>query len=437
MTLAPWWQALGDATLNQLVSQAIAANPSVTAARQAVQQARATRDVRAASLRPQLTLSAGVQRATADNTEPRINFNTGADASWELDVFGANAADLANSEADIVAAQAQLRDVQLSLSAEVASAYTQLRGAQAQIRITQDNLISQQHSLALTRWRAQAGLASAIDVAQAETAVAQTQASLPPLQANVARSRHALAILTGQPPEHSEPALAQPAPVPQVDVELAQVIPADTLRQRADLRAAEARISAAVAAVDAADAARYPRFKLGGSVGLTALTISGLSGGATLATQLLGSISVPVLDGGAGLARVAVQEAVLEQARATYQSTLLTALKEVQDALVTLRNDRERLVALQQAQASAQTGAELAAQRYASGLIDFQTVLQTQRALLATQDALASLRTQLTLDHVQLVKAVGDGWPEPARTAAGALPPSPAPANPQPAAQQP
>ncbi|GAB4400910.1 MAG: efflux transporter outer membrane subunit [Rhodoferax sp.] len=411
VTLTPWWQALGDPALDRLVAQALQANPSVDAARQAVQQARAAREVRVASLRPQLTLSAGVQRVTSDNSESRLNFNTGADASWELDVFGANQADIASSEADIVAAQANLRDVQLSLSAEVASAYIQLRGAQAQIRVTQDNLSNQTQSLALTRWRAQAGLASALDVAQAETLLAQTQASLPPLQASVDRNRHALAILIGQRPEHMPPALDAPAPVPQVSPDLAQDIPADTLRQRADLRAAEARVAAAMASVEAADAARYPRFKLGGSVGLTALTLSGLSSGATLATQLLGSVSVPVLDGGASQARVAVQQAALEQARANYQSKLLNALKEVSDALVGLRHDRERLTALDQAQSKALTSATLAQNRYASGLIDAQTVLQAQRTLLAAQDAVINAQTQLALTHIQLVKAVGDGWP--------------------------
>jgi len=162
--------------------------------------------------------------------------------------------------------------------------------------------------------------------------------------------------------------------------------------------------------VDAAQAARYPSFSLGGSVGLTALTLAGLSNGATVATTVLASMSVPLLDGGAANARVQVQQSVADQALANYQNTLLTAVKDVADAMAGWRSDQESLVHLQQAATAADNAALLAKDRYASGLIDFQTVLQTQRTLLSAQDGLASGQAALSTDFVRLVKAVGGGW---------------------------
>ena len=410
VTQATWWNDFHDPLLTELIARAMQANPGILSAQAALQQARALRDVKLAATRPNLTVSGSVQRSTSEGADASVNFRGGLDASWELDVFGARQSAVANSEADLQAAKASLRDVQLSMTAEVALAYIQLRGLQAQLGIAQHNLNSQQETLQITQWRAQAGLITSLEVEQAQTAVAQTAAQVPALQSSLAKTRHSLAVLTGQRPHALDTPLLAVLPVPQVATQLVDVIPADSLRQRADVRAAEARITAALAAVDAAQAARLPSFRLGGSVGLTALTLAGFSNGAALATQILGSVSVPVLDGGASKAQVRAQQAVLAQTRASYQSTLLTALQEVEDALIALRNDRERLGYLQQAASAADNAALLAQNRYSSGLIDFQTVLQTQRTLLGAQDSVASLQADLSSGHVRLIKAMGGGW---------------------------
>jgi outer membrane protein, multidrug efflux system len=198
--------------------------------------------------------------------------------------------------------------------------------------------------------------------------------------------------------------------VPLAATDLALDIPAHTLRQRPDVRAAELRISAALARVSVADAARYPSFSISGSLGLNALTLGALGSGASVVSALLGSISVPLFDGGAARAQVRAQEAALEQVRVAYQAVVLTALKDVEDALVALQGDRERLVRLQRAAVAAGNAALLAQQRYSSGLIDFQTVLQTQRALLTAQDSVASTTATISTDHVRLYKALGGGW---------------------------
>jgi outer membrane protein TolC len=198
--------------------------------------------------------------------------------------------------------------------------------------------------------------------------------------------------------------------VPQAAHDLALSIPAQTLRQRPDVRAAEHRISAALARVSQAQAAQYPSFSIGGSIGLSALTLEALTNSASVLKALLASVSIPLLDGGATKAQVLAQEAALEQARANYQTVVLTALKDVEDALVALQGDRTRQSRLQSAATSAGNAALLAQQRYASGLIDFQTVLQTQRTLLTAQDGVASSQADISADHVRLYKALGGGW---------------------------
>jgi len=300
--------------------------------------------------------------------------------------------------------------VQVSVAAEVALAYIQLRGEQAQLAIARNNLKSQQETLQITDWRAQAGLVTSLEVEQARTAAEQTSAQIPVLEAGIAKTSHSLALLTGQRPEALLAQLQQAQPIPQPPVDLALDIPAQTLRQRPDVRAAELRISAAISRVSAADAARYPSFAIGGSLGLNALTLGALGNSAGLVSDLLANLSIPLFDGGARRAQVLAQEAALEQARANYQSVLLSALQDVADTLVTLSGDRARLTHLQGAAAAAANADLLAQQRYSSGLIDFQTVLQTQRTLLTAQDSVASSTADISADHVRLYKALGGGW---------------------------
>ncbi len=407
--LQAWWQPLHDTVLQQLIEQALQTNTSVESARAAVQQARATRDVELASQRPQLTLSGSLQRNVVEGAAS-VNARAGLDAGWELDIFGANRNTLANQDAQVVAAQTNLRDVQLSMSAEVALAYIDLRSLQSQLDVARRNLASQQETLQITQWRAAAGLLTALEVEQAQAATAQTSAQLPALQTSLAVARHSLALLTGKNPTELDTVLTPVRALPAVPATIADVIDAERLRQRADVRAAEARVQAAQAGVEAADAARYPSFRLGGSVGLTALTLAGLSNGASVATTVLASMTAPLIDGGAGRARVAVQQAAVLQAQASYRGTLLTALKDVEDAMVSWRYSQQRIDDLQGAASAASNAALLADQRYTSGLVDFQTVLQTQRTLFSAQDSLASAQAQRSADYVRLVKAVGGAW---------------------------
>jgi NodT family efflux transporter outer membrane factor (OMF) lipoprotein len=409
-SLAQWWLRFGDPMLASLVNQALQVNASVKSARAALLQARALRDVSAAGLLPAVGGSASAQHSTAGSNSSANSFRAGLDAAWELDIFGANRSALAQSEAAAQASEASLGDVQVSIAAEVALGYITLRGTQARLAIANDNLAIQQETLQITQWRRQAGLVTSLEAEQARAATEQTLAQLPALQTGIDQTMHALAVLTGQPPAALSAVLLKAGPVPEAADDLALSIPAETLRQRPDVRASEHQVAAAVAGVVQADAARAPNFKFGGSLGLNALTLGSLTNGASLVSALLASVSMPLFDGGAGSAKVHAQQAALDQARAAYEAAVLAALKDVEDALVALRGDRERLMHLQYAADAASNAALLARQRFSSGLVDFQVVLETQRTQLTTQEGVATASADLGADHVRLYKALGGGW---------------------------
>ncbi len=411
-SLAQWWLRFDDPLLASLVGQALQANTSVAGAQAALRQARALRDVAAAGLLPALGSSASAQRSTSGGLASNANnsFRAGLDASWEVDVFGANRSALDASDATARASAASLGDVQVSVAAEVALSYNALRNAQARLAIATDNLASQLETLQITHWRLQAGLVTSLEAEQARGATEQTRAQLPALQTSIAQNSHALAVLCGQPPEALAALLETPGPVPQAAADLALSLPAETLRQRPDVRAAEQQVVAALARVAQADAARLPSFKLGGSLGLSALTLGSLTSGASVVSALLASVSFPIFDGGASSAQVRAQQAAWDQARLAYQGSVLAALKDVEDALVALQGDRERLLRLTNAAEAAGNAALLARQRFSSGLVDFQTVLETQRTQLSTRDSVASAGADISADHVRLYKALGGGW---------------------------
>lgn len=409
-SLAQWWSRFDDPLLTALVSRSLQANTSITNAQAVLRQAQALRDGVAVRLLPTLDVSASAQRGKSGDNKSAGSYQASLNANWEPDFFGVNRSAVNASDASVLASAASLGDVQVAIAAEVALSYITLRNAQMRLAIAEANLSSQLETLQITQWRLQAGLVSSLEVEQSRTAIEQTRAQLPALQTSIEQTRHALALLTGQPPASLLTVLAAAAPVPQAADDLILNFPAETLRQRPDVRAAEHQVTAALAQLSQADAARKPSFRLGGSLGLSALTLGALTDGASLVSSLLAGVSLPLFDGGAAHANIRAEQAALEQAQAAYRATVLSALQEVEDALVALRGDRERLQRLQQAAEAADNAALMAHQRYESGLVDFQVVLETQRSLLSTQDSVASTRADLAADHVRLYTALGGGW---------------------------
>ena len=224
------------------------------------------------------------------------------------------------------ASAASLGDVQVSIAAEVALDYIALRGTQARLAIAIDNLASQQDTSQITQWRLQAGLVSSLEAEQARTAAEQTSAQVPVLRTSIEQTLHALAVLTGQPPAALSAVLAAAAPVPQAADDLALNIPAETLRKRPDVRAAEHQVVAAMARVSQAQAQSLPDFRLSGVLSANGLVLGALTHGGSVVSALVAGVSMPLFDGGAARAQVRSQQAAVEQAHAGYQAAVLTAL---------------------------------------------------------------------------------------------------------------
>lgn len=409
-SLINWWLRFGDPQLVKLEQMTLLSNTSINNASAALLKSRALRDLAAATLWPTLNGVTSAKRSKTGQTSTVNSLALGLDASWELDLFGKNRSGLSAAEATTRANIANLGDVKVSIAAEVAIDYIDLRSAQARLAIATRNLNSQLETLQITQWRAQAGLVTQLDVEQARVSTEQIRALIPALHSSIEQLSHAIAVLTAQPPIALLAELSTVKPVPQASNDLALNFPAETLRQRADVRTAENQVSANIALLIQVNATRLPSFTLSGSLGLSAVDAGSLTNGSSVINSLLANVAMPLFDAGAIRAKVRVQEAVLMQSRIAYQSTVLTALKEVEDNLVALRGDIERLKRLTFAAQAAENAAVMARQRYVSGLVDFQAVLETQRSLLSTQDSAASAAADVSTDHVRLYKSLGGGW---------------------------
>jgi NodT family efflux transporter outer membrane factor (OMF) lipoprotein len=413
--LARWWERLGDPMLTGFVAQAMQANPDLRLAQARLREARARRGLASAQRAPSVDASAAASASRrsgggAGDAATAELYSAGFDAGWEIDVFGGKRRALEAADADLQSSAATLEATRVSLAAEVARNYVEVRAFQTRLAIARSNLASQSETLQLTEWRAQAGQVGSLDVEQARANREQTRAQIPSLATSLAEAQHRLALLLGQPPAALQERLAAVAQVPQVPTQIAAGIPADVLRQRPDVRAAERSLAAETARIGQAEAARYPSFTLTGSIGLEAASFGTLTGGATRTRTLVAGASAPIFDGGRLRQQVEIQRAVQEQALVGYESAVLTALEEVENALAAFGNSGARRSALAEALTAARNAALLARHRYTAGLIDFQTVLDTERTVLTIEDSLAASEADSVLAVIQLYKALGGGW---------------------------
>lgn len=412
--LSKWWLTLNDPLLAKLVDEVLQASPDLRSAQARLREARARGAVASAGFYPAVTASGAASRRKSSEKsgsgDTRNLFSAGFDATWELDLFGGVRRGVEAAEADLDSSVAHLHDTQVSLVAEVATNYVEVRSLQIRLGIARDNLASQSETLQLTEWRAQAGLVSSQDVEQARSNREQTRAQIPSLDAGLAEAEHRLDILLGKTPGMLHERLAEASVLPVVPGQIVVGIPADMLRQRPDVRAAERTLAAETARVGVAEAARYPSFTISGSIGLEALTLGSLGTSGAATSSLIGGITAPVFDAGRLRSQVEIRDAVREQAVVAYEKTVLSALQEVENGLVSLAGNRERNEALEIATGSARTAAQLARQRYAAGLIDFQSVLDTERNVRIIEDSLATTRADGVLALIRLYKALGGGW---------------------------
>jgi outer membrane protein, multidrug efflux system len=417
--LVEWWRGFRDPFLSELVDRAQRQNLDLRKATARLREVRARLGIASAARLPSLAASASASRswsgagpASAGGDAAAIasnQLNAGFDASWELDVFGGVRRGVEAAAADHASAMANVDAARVSLVAEVARTYVEVRSLQIRLGIARTNLASQSETLQLTDLRAQAGLVNSQDVEQARANREQTVAQIPSLETSLAEAEHRLDILLGEVPGTWHARLSAGGGLPEVPSQIAVGIPAETLRQRPDVRAAERKLAAETARVGVAQAARYPSFRLSGSIGLEAL-VQGGSGSTGAFYSLLGGITAPIFNAGRLKNQVEAQDAVREQSELAYQQAVLAALQEVENALVALARNRERGQALTRAAEAARAAAELARQRYGAGVIDFQSVIDTQRTVLSVEDSLASTHADEVLALIRLYKALGGGW---------------------------
>lgn len=402
--LGTWWQRFEDPQLTALVEQALARNTSLAGAAARLQQARALRDLAGAGLSSQLSAGAAAESVRQRGVSTR-SYSAGLDASWEPDLYGYRKSGLAASAAAMNAEALTLADGQVSVAAEVALHYIELRGVQQREAVA-DAHVKRQLILALLaaqRTPADAGL----DRDRARAALALAMAQLPRWRASRSQLEHSLALLCGGAPGALATSFAAAAAVPRAPDGLAVSLPADTLRQRPDVRAAAARVDAALARLGQADAARKPMVRLEGSIGLHGI---GFGGSGSVLRGLFGAISGVAFDGGAGRARVAAERAAVQESYAAYHAAVLGALREVEDALVDLAAARERRKALQSASELAANAANLALLAYVDGKVEVDAVLASHATLQESADALVLAEVAHSTAHVRLYKALGGGW---------------------------
>jgi outer membrane protein, multidrug efflux system len=335
--LARWWTQFGDEKRNWLIDQALAGNLDLKIAQARLNQARASRRLADAGLYPTVSASASQNRTkNSDAIAPqstRTLYGAGFDATWEIDVFGGNRRGFEAATADFAASQANLDSTRVSLMAELARNYVELRSTQRRIAISRNNLASQSETLQITEWRYQAGLARASEVEQARTSREQTRAGIPDLEVSLAAAENRIALLLGRNPGALHEKLAEAKPLPAVPESVATGTPADVLRQRPDLIAAERTLGAETARVGQKLAQRFPSLGLSGSFGWQAYSFAALGGTSAITRALGGTLAATLFDGGRLRSQVDVQSAVQERALVSYQSSVLSALEEVENGL--------------------------------------------------------------------------------------------------------
>ncbi len=420
--LSIWWKKFNDPDLDLLMTKAMESNYDLRLAQARVREARAQRDVAYGGLWPTIkTIASYSRNRWGKNSFPPLppttpfnfnEYNAGFDAAWEIDIFGGTrrAVEAANAEVD--AAQYGQRDVLISLLAEVARSYIQLRGFQQRLTITHQNIKVQQETFDLTKSRFQHGLSSDLDVQEARGILAQTQAQVPLLETGIQESVYHLAVLIGQEPEALMDELSEEKSIPLTPPQVPVGLPSDLLQRRPDIQKAERGLAAATSHIGEAQSDLFPKFSLTGGGGIESLSTSNWFDYASRYGSIGPSVQWEIFEAGRIRAQVRVQNARQEEALDDYQQTILAALQDVEGALTNYAKEQVRHQSLSESLDAQTQALDLSTKLYKSGLVDFIRVLDSERALYLAQDALVQSNQAVSVDLVQLYKALGGGWSE-------------------------
>ncbi len=433
--IATFWRGFNDTELSALVERALQANGDVRIAQARLQASRANRSEIDAATLPSVGVEANARRAISppssvfqSNRSARTgaNFDASFVANWELDFFGVERRAKEVAAALVDASVAGVGAAQTSVAAEVARNYLEVRGLQLRYQVTQNALVNQRESLAITQARVDAGRGTQLDLERALTLTANTEATLPSLQAAIDLGLYRLATLTAQPPAELRARLSTPTPLPGLPVTDLAALPIGTPQQwmarRPDVAAAERQLAAATADIGVAEGALYPNISMSGLLGLASTQFVDLTDSQSRRYSVGAGITWTLLDFGRIRARIAASEARSLEALATYEQTLATALEEAEGSFAQFSRNAQRRESLARAERSASEASRLSRLRYDAGVTDFLAVLDAERELLSARDALAQADTANATALVAVYRALGGGWtaPAPASVAADA-----------------
>ena len=416
-TQVEFWKQFDDPTLDRLVSQSLSANYDLRIAVGRLVQSRALRNQSEFDLAPTVTANGGWNKQRYPAVENPYGgpytekfYDAGFDATWELDLFGGVRRNVQARNAELRGEVANLHDAQVSVIAEVARNYFELRGEQTQLAVARANVENQRQVLQLAQAELTAGSGTDLDVARAQSQLSTTLSTIGPLEAAVSRSIHRLSVLTGRQPDALTEMLSAPHDLPPLPHIVPVGSPADMLRRRPDIRSAEENLEASTDLVGVAISNLFPKVTFTGSFGFAAAAPGGFGTSGSRSYGIGPGIYWPAFDLGRVHEQVAGARAGAVIALDQYHSTVLNALEETEDALVTHARDRDQLQHAQDAASASATAARLAKIRYQGGLVDFLSVLDAERTQLQAENDLAQDRTEAATSLIAVYKALGGGW---------------------------
>ncbi len=422
-----WWAVFNDPVLDRLIATAYAENLSLQVAGLRILQARANLGFSIGLKYPQSqTIGTSFARSKSSENAPpfsslpddvasRIDtetdfWGTSFDIAWEADIWGRFRRGIESAEADLAANMLNFDAVLVTLTGDVALTYTTIRTLEQRLAYLRENIAIQQRGLKLAETRFEFGATSELDVAQSRSLLRSTEAAIPLLQMQISMTKNILSLLLGMPPSTLADILGSETSIPNASQNAAVGIPADLIRRRPDVRAAEMAAAAQSAGIGVAAADLYPQFVLAGSFGLAGESFSDQFGSGSASGFVAPLVNWNIFNYGRIKNNIRVQDARFQQLLVAYEIVVLNAAREVEDGLVGFLRSQERVQYLEQAVVAAQRSVELSLDQYESGLVDFQRVLNSQASLLGLQDALAGARGQIASSLVSTYRALGGGW---------------------------
>lgn len=415
--MAKWWQVFEDPLLIQLEKKGVKGNLDLKTSLSRIREARARRDMKRAPLFPTLDAGATAERRRSSETlgtpgggDAHGYYRGGFDATWELDLFGQIRRSVQAAQAELEASQADLKDVLISLMADVALNYIQVRTYQHRLDIVRANIKTQKKTYELNKSRYECGIINELTVQQSLRNLEQSRSRIPALRKGLEAAKNRLCVLLGLDPGSLESKLIEMNPIPDIPEQLAVGIPAEALRRRPDLRRAERKLAAQTARIGVATADLYPKFQLGGTIGLESIDSSDFLEMDSGFWSIGPGMEWNIFQAGEIRLNIKIQTEKQKQALIHYRSVLLNAQEEVENALTDYAQEQTRLERLKDSVSAARRAENLARDQFQSGLVDFYNVLDAQRSLFRLQDELVQSKGEVAANVIRLYKALGGGW---------------------------